>query len=37
MGAGALPWVATSTAILHVTTSADNSKKNYYNKVNLEQ
>jgi hypothetical protein len=25
------------TAILHVTTSVGNSKKSYYNKVNLEQ
>jgi hypothetical protein len=36
-GASALPWVATSIAILRVTTSAGNSKKSYYNKVNLEQ
>jgi hypothetical protein len=36
-GAGALPWTATSTAILHVTTSAGNSKKSYCSKVNLEQ
>jgi hypothetical protein len=35
--AGALPWVATSTAILHVTTPAGNSKKSYCTKVNLEQ
>jgi hypothetical protein len=36
-GASALLWVATSIAILRVTTSASNSKKSYYNKVNLEQ
>jgi hypothetical protein len=36
-GTGALPWVATSIAIFHVTTSASNSKKSYYSKVNLEQ
>jgi hypothetical protein len=36
-GTGALPGATTSTAILHMTMSADNSKKIYYSKVNLEQ
>jgi hypothetical protein len=36
-GGSALLWAATSTAILHVNTSAGNNKKSYCSKVNLEQ